>query len=53
MIKRTAHFLISEDGITSIEYALIALIMVIVITTALPAVGVRLKSVYAALANAF
>lgn len=53
MLKRTIHFLISEDGSTSIEYSLIAFIVVMAITIYLSSAGLKLKAIFETLANAF
>ncbi|MET7013826.1 Flp family type IVb pilin [Uliginosibacterium flavum] len=49
--RRTMRFLSNEDGVTAIEYALIASLIVIVALAGIAALGVQLGMTWAHVAN--
>lgn len=53
VLNKTVHFLMSEDGNTSIEYALIAFVMAMAITSTLPDLAKEMAAMYQTLINAF
>ena len=40
------HFLLSEDGASAIEYAIIASVMALVLAAAAPALGAKVREPY-------
>ncbi len=45
-LARVRRFLVREDGVTAIEYALIAALIAVAIIAAVTAVGVNITAVY-------
>ncbi len=53
MAKLLRRFMLCQQGVTAIEYALIASLIAIVIVTAIGSVGTSLNSSFTNVANAF
>lgn len=51
LIARTARFVRDEDGVTAIEYGLIAALIALVIIGAVTTLGKNLNSVFTTLAS--
>jgi len=49
-IQQAARFVRDEDGVTAIEYGLIAALIAVVIIVAVTAVGTQLKTVFTTIA---
>ncbi|HIH2747215.1 Flp family type IVb pilin [Burkholderia aenigmatica] len=49
-IQQAAHFVRDEDGVTAIEYGLIAALIAVGIIVAVTAVGTELKTVFTTIA---
>ena len=52
LLKLTQKFLREEDGVTAIEYGLIAALIAVVIITAVTNVGVALSGIFTTIAGA-
>lgn len=50
-IARTARFVRDENGVTAIEYGLIAALIALVIIGAVTTLGTNLKGVFSTIAN--
>ena len=50
-VKKVQHFLVSEDGPTAVEYAVMLALIVIVCLTAISAVGTNASSAFNDIAN--
>lgn len=46
LAKKVQHFLVSEDGPTAVEYAVMLALIVIVCLTAIQAIGVNASSAF-------
>jgi pilus assembly protein Flp/PilA len=51
LAKKVQHFLVSEDGPTSVEYAVMLALIVIVCLTAIQAIGTNANSTFNRIAN--
>ena len=51
-LSATRRFLRDEEGVTAIEYGLIAALIAVVIIIAVTAIGVNLKTVFCTIATA-
>jgi pilus assembly protein Flp/PilA len=49
--KKVRHFLVSEDGPTAVEYAVMLALIVIVCLTAIQAIGTNANSTFNNIAN--
>lgn len=52
-MKKAVHFLGSEEGVTSIEYAIMASLIAVAICLAVTALGSSVKGLYQSVASAF
>ena len=53
-MKKLLHdFVLEDDGVTSIEYALIASLMVVAIVSTVPLVGTAVAGLFQSVVNAF
>lgn len=52
-MKRIVKFLKSENGVTSIEYALIAGLIAVVIVVAVTSIGTKLNTTYTTVSKGF
>jgi pilus assembly protein Flp/PilA len=52
LAKKVQHFLVSEDGPTAVEYAVMLALIVIVCLTAIQAIGTNANSTFNNIANA-
>jgi Flp pilus assembly pilin Flp len=53
MKKLAIHFLLSDDGVTSIEYALIASLIVAAIVSTLPLIGTAVAGMIRSVVDGF
>jgi Flp pilus assembly pilin Flp len=53
MKKHAIHFFLSDDGVTSIEYALIASVIVAAIVSTVPLIGTAVAGMFQSVVNAF
>ena len=53
MKKRATRFLFSDDGVTSIEYALIASLVVAAIVSSVPVIGTAVAGMIQSVMHAF
>ena len=51
LTKKVQHFLVSEDGPTAVEYAVMLALIVIVCLTAITAIGDNANSTFTAVAD--
>lgn len=51
LATKVRHFLVSEDGPTAVEYAVMLALIVIVCLTAIQAIGTNANSTFNAIAN--
>jgi pilus assembly protein Flp/PilA len=52
MLKLMKSFLVEDDGVTAIEYGLIAALIAVVIIAAVTIVGTQLQATFTAVSNA-
>lgn len=50
-MNKIQHFLLQDDGVTALEYGLIAALIAIVIITAVQLVGTKLSADFTSVAN--
>jgi len=53
MKKYTIHFLLNDDGVTSVEYAFIAVVVVVAIAGTLPLIGSSVSRMFRAVLDGF
>jgi pilus assembly protein Flp/PilA len=52
MLKLVKNFMVEEDGVTAIEYGLIAALIAVVIIAAVTIVGTQLRATFTAIGTA-
>jgi pilus assembly protein Flp/PilA len=52
LLFKTRQFLVSEDGPTAVEYAVMLALIIVVCLTALQAIGTRSEATFNSVANA-